>query len=480
VKSRHLDPAGYLSEKTIVALSTPSGGALSVVRMSGTRAHEILKRISEGSGNFEERKAKRVWLKNLQGKTIDDAVVVSYVSPRSFTGEDLVEISIHGSSRIAQNLIEAIVECGARPALAGEFSFRAVKNGKLQLSQAEAIKEVIAADNDLSLELALEKLSGSQHRFIQDIHADLMQLVTLAEAGIDFSDQDLDEVSLPTLKKRLSTSLALLDRLGSSFSRGKRLSDGVPVAFLGLPNAGKSSFFNALLGEDRSIVSEIAGTTRDVIREKISLKEPVSGATIGFRLADTAGIRKSDDQIEGIGVSRSIQSGKDADIVVLLVDGTQPRLPEVGTILQSVKPKQVHHEYELLMVVSKLDQLSPAEQGKVTHEIKAWIAGSGRSSSVVWVSSTTLEGVDRAASELARMGSMMLQRNPGEVVLTQFEQVRAVEKAVIGLKRAESTTDIVLFATEVRHAMNELGPLLGQTVPDDILGKIFSDFCIGK
>jgi tRNA modification GTPase len=152
----------------------------------------------------------------------------------------------------------------------------------------------------------------------------------------------------------------------------------------------------------------------------------------------------------------------------------------MGTILQSVKPNQVHHEYELLIVVSKLDQLSPAEQGKVTQEIKAWIAGSGRSSSVVWVSSTTLEGVDRAASELARMGSMMLERNPGEVVLTQFEQVRAVEKAVIGLKRAESTTDIVLFATEVRHAMNELGPLLGQTVPDDILGKIFSDFCIGK
>lgn len=475
MKTRHLDPAGYLSQKTIVALSTPAGGALAVVRVSGSDASRILLALSKNGGSledFSERAAKRIWLVDGNQKAIDDAVVVRYVGPRSFTGEDLIEISIHGSARIAQRLIDRILELGARPALPGEFSFRAVKNGKLQLSQAEAIKEVIAADNDLSLELALEKLSGSQHRFVEELQQELMQLVTLAEAGIDFSDQDLDEVSLPTLKKRAQQSLELLGRLSGSFQRGKRFADGVPVAFLGLPNAGKSSFFNALLGEDRSIVSEIAGTTRDVVREKIFLQDPATRETIAIRLADTAGIRKSDDQIEEIGVTRSLKSAEDSDLIVLIVDGKTTKWDEFLVLAsqESIRKKP------RVVVLTKKDQLSAEQLAKTEKELKGHLPELPS----VWVSSTRLEGVDRAGTLIASTARKLIERSPGEVVLTQFEHVNAVENSINCLKNAQQTPDIVLFATEVRHALNALGPLLGQTIPDDILGKIFSDFCIGK
>ena len=471
-KQRHLDPAGYLSTRTIVALCSPTGGAISAVRISGEEAHVILETLAGSKLSPEdERKAKRHWLKDRAGNKIDEVVSVAYFSPKTFTGEPVVEIFIHGSPIIAQKVIDEVVSHGARIALPGEFSFRAVKNGKMQLSQAEAVKELIAAENDFSLELALEKLSGTQHLFIEKIREDLMNLLTLSEAGIDFSDQDLDEVSLPTLKKRAVKVLELLERLGGSFDRGKRFLDGIPVAIFGLPNAGKSSFFNALLGEDRSIVSDLAGTTRDVVREKINLRT-MEGSIVTFRIADTAGIRKNADVVEGMGIERSIKSAHEADIVMIVIDGDAPKLDEIFATTQQVDLASKAS----LVVVTKSDKMSP-------HSLQAILAQAKmrfNSSVVLGVSSVSLEGVHQIAAELAKVGAQLLKRKPGEVVLTQFEQVQAVQRAIKGLNEAGQTRDIVLFATEVRHAMNELGPLLGETIPDDVLSKIFSDFCIGK
>lgn len=473
-KQRHLDPAGYLSNRTIVALCSPTGGALSAVRISGDSAHAISKKLTGAEVDpSDERRAIRRWLHDHTGARLDDAVVVTYFGPRSFTGEPVVEFFIHGSPIVAQKLIDEAVRLGARPALPGEFSFRAVKNGRMQLSQAEAVKELINAENDFSLSLALDKLSGTQHEFVRKIHEELMQLVTLSEAGIDFSDQDLDEVSLPTLKKRAAGVIALLERLGGSFDRGKRFTEGVPLALFGLPNAGKSSFFNALLGEDRSIVSEIAGTTRDVVREKINLKtDGQEGTTVTFRMADTAGIRKSSDVVEGMGIERSIKSAHEADVLLVVVDGESPELPELRLALGKVDVKQK----SVVAIVTKRDRLSPDAQKKLKDEIAQRL----NVAEIYLASSTTLEGVHETAVALARIGAERLKRNPGEVLLTQFEHVQAVKRAMQGLKRADQTSDIVLFATEIRHAMNELGPLLGETIPDDVLGKIFSDFCIGK
>ena len=473
VKQKHIDPSGYLSNKTIAALCSPTGGAICVLRVSGEATFAIVEKIAGISrAEIIERKAKRVWLKDAEGHRLDDAVMIPFVGPRSFTGEDVVEFFLHGSPIIAQKTLDSIFAAGARMALPGEFSFRAVKNGKMTLSQAEAVKELIAAENDFALSLALEKLSGSQHELIEKIRTELMQLVTLSEVGIDFSDQDIDEVSLPRLKGRLRSVVTMLSELHGSFDRGKRFLDGIPVSVFGLPNAGKSSFFNALLGEDRSIVSDIAGTTRDVIREKLNLKG--SSGYVTFRLSDTAGLRKGADTVEEIGIERTLKAARESDLVLIVVDGVDPKIEQVRTFLD-----QIDLSYKsVLGVVTKLDLLSDDQKAKVLEQVKTLPVSSWNG-----VSSLRLTGIHEVASEMASIAERYLSRKPGEVVLTQFEHVQAVTRALECLNRAlsdEGAIDLVLFATDIRHGMNELGPLIGETLPDDVLGKIFSDFCIGK
>ena len=474
-KQKHLDSAGYLSNKTIVALCTPTGGALCVLRVSGNNAHLIAEKITETKINrSDERKAKRIWIKN-HGKKIDDAVMVPYFEPRSFTGENVVEFSLHGSSIIAQKILDLIFENGARLALPGEFSFRAVKNGKLQLSQAEAIKELIAAENDFALDLALEKLSGSQHELIEKIRVDLLQLATLSEVGIDFSDQDIDEVSLPRLNLRLDAVIEMLENLGGSFDRGKRFTDGIPVSLFGLPNAGKSSFFNALLGEDRSIVSEVAGTTRDVVRERLNLRG--DKGYVSFKLSDTAGLRGMNEQqvidkIEKIGIERTIEAAKKSDLVLIVVDGLHPELNEIKIFLNSVGNNK-----KFLGIVSKKDLVTTEQQQNLTAhlvkefpEVKDWS----------WISSVAMDGISLVSKKMTEFAENILERKPGEVVITQLEHLQAIERALQCLKLAKNSSDLVLFATGVRHGRGELGALIGESLPDDVLGKIFSDFCIGK
>jgi tRNA modification GTPase len=337
------------------------------------------------------------------------------------------------------------------------------------LSQAEAIKELISAENDFALDLALEKLSGSQHELIERIRTDLMQLVTLSEVGIDFSDQDIDEVSLPRLKGRLTKMVGLLRELQGSFDRGKRFLDGIPVSVFGLPNAGKSSFFNALLGEDRSIVSDIAGTTRDVVREKLNLKGEKGYVT--FKLSDTAGLRKGQDAIETIGIERTLKAAHESDLVLVVVDGLNPKLDQVQTFLNQVDLKNK----TVLGIVTKIDLMNDVDQDRVLNEVKTLPVSNWSK-----ISSTTLEGVREVSKLMAVSAERYLDRKPGEVVLTQFEHVQAVSRALDCLLHAEAAFDLVLFATDVRHGMGELGPLIGETLPDDVLGKIFSDFCIGK
>ncbi len=473
-KQKHLDSAGYLSNKTIAALCTPTGGALCILRISGSNAIEIASSLTGSKiESIHHRLAKRISISD-GSKRVDDAVMISYFAPKSFTGENVVEFFLHGSPIIAQKTLDLIFAHGARLALPGEFSFRAVKNGKLQLSQAEAIKEVIAAENDFALDLALEKLSGSQHDLIEKIRTELMQLVTLSEVGIDFSDQDIDEVSLPRLKERLNSILSLLENLGGSFDRGKRFTDGIPVSLFGLPNAGKSSFFNALLGEDRSIVSEVAGTTRDVVREKLNLKGDQGYVT--FKLSDTAGLRglniqHDSDKIEKIGIERTIQTAMKSDLVLIVIDGTNPQLGEVKKFIDSIKDKKT------IGIITKKDLVLGQQQKTIEFEISKNLPSIKTWS---WISSANLEGIKEVSHLMTEIADEILNRKPGEVVITQFEHVQAIERSLACLKEAQKCPDLVLFATSVRHGMSELGALIGETLPDDVLGKIFSDFCIGK
>ncbi len=478
IKSKHVDPSGYFSTRTICALCTPTGGALSVIRVSGEMALSYGEKMTQLDLKTTARSVQRASLKDHHGKTMDHALVTSFVKPKSFTGEDVVEFCTHGSPIVAQKILDELVFLGARIALPGEFSFRAMRNGKVTLSQAEAVNDLIKAENDLMLDLALEKLEGSMNVLLTSIRDQLMQLVTLAEAGIDFSDQDLDEVSLPALRVRLDAVMGQLMDLGSSFSRGNRFAEGIKVSIFGLPNAGKSSFFNALLGEDRSIVSTIEGTTRDVVKEKINLKG--AQGVVSFRIADTAGLRRTHDHIESLGIERTLKSARESELLLVVIDSTNPCWEKVSPYFKMAYRPSL----KVIGILNKFDLLDAVrdEKGKEKLEELKKQAQESFGVKVQWhaVSSVTLEGVREVADSMVSESELYLDRKPGEMVLTRFEHVQAVEAALECLKRAKNATDIVLFATDVRHGMNALGPLLGETLPDDILGKIFSDFCIGK
>jgi tRNA modification GTPase len=470
-----MEKSGYLSEQTIAALATAVGGALSVIRISGPRAFAALELLAgaETVSRAEARKMIRTTLRAPSGEPLDDAVVVRFLNPESFTGEDVVELHIHGGAFTASRILEILSQNDIRQALPGEFSFRAVKNGKMSLSQAQAVADLIAASNEGAVSLALEKLSGSQNRLLGDLAKDLRKLATLGEIGIDFADQDVDEVSLPILKKRVAALIASLETLKNSFDRGHKLQDGIAVAFVGLPNAGKSSFFNALLGEDRSIVSEIAGTTRDVIREKITLRG--QGGSVTLRMEDTAGLRSTADTIEKQGIERTRASAKSAEVVLFLVDPSFPTSAVLEEWKALVKSVGSTLSKKTIGVFTKADlhsasSLAARQQAFSEMEITLWLA----------TSAVTGSGIQSAAEKIAAHCSGMVSRSAGEVLLTRLDQVNAVAAAIEHLHRAQNAPEIELFASDVRQALHSLGLLIGETLPDDILGQIFSEFCIGK
>jgi tRNA modification GTPase len=464
------DRSGYLAQDTIAAIGTAVGGALSMIRVSGPGAFDALVRLTgrEIDRHAQVRQLVRARLHDASGTEMDDALFVRFASPESFTGEDVVELHIHGGAFLASRMIETLHAHGVRQALPGEFSFRAVRNGKMTVSQAQAVADLIAASNDGAISLALEKMSGTQSQLIDGLATGLRHLAVLGEAGIDFADQDIDEVSLPHLKKRLADLLTRLERLQSSYDRGLRLQEGVSVAFIGLPNSGKSSFFNALLGEDRSIVSDIAGTTRDVVRERITLRG--KQATITLRLEDTAGLRLADNPIERIGIERSQKSAREADLVLFLVDpaSTPETVVEQWHALGSPATKT-------LGIFTKNDltdavHLARLHQTYAGLGLRQWVDTSAR----------TGAGIAESIDAIVDFCEHWVKRDRGEVLLTRIDQLACVQGALEHLRRAEQAPEIDLFASDLRQALHALGPLIGETLPDDILGKIFSEFCIGK
>ncbi len=461
---------GYLSEDTIAALATGVGGAIAVVRVSGPGSFAALARLL-GDANTDLSRFKPRMLARAPIPALDDALAVRFVAPESFTGEDVVELHIHGGSFTASLLLERLRGLGIRQALPGEFSFRAVRNGKMTLSQAQAIPDLIAASNENAVSLALEKLSGTQNRLIAAIASSLKTLTVLGEVGIDFADQDVEELSLPVLKNRITPVLDDLERLRASYERGSRIQEGFSAAFVGLPNAGKSSFFNLLLGENRSIVSEIAGTTRDVVREQISLKNEAGSVTL--RLHDTAGLRHSADEIERMGVERTEKAAQEADLLFLVVDAAA--LERDLVTIRSRWEKLGSPASRTIGILNKTDLLTPqalaaALQDVASFGLSAWFP----------LSSLSGSGAQEAVTGVIRHCSKHSLRKPGEVLLTRLDQLRSVEAAAENLRRALTATEEDLFASDIRQALHALGPLVGDTLPDDILGQIFSDFCIGK
>lgn len=468
--------SNYLSEDTIAGISTQLGGAIAIVRASGPKAFEALRQVArlKSVNLLEPRKLIRAHLYLNNGELLDDALFAIFPHPNSYSGEDLVEFNVHGGSFIAHRLMETLKTYGVRQALPGEFSFRSVKNGKMSLFQAQAVADLIGASNDGAVSLALEKMSGSQNSLLEKLSLSLRRIATLGEVGIDFADQDIDEVSLPRLKIEVQPILHLLEKLRDSFDRGFRLQEGIQVAFIGLPNAGKSSFFNSLLGEDRSIVSELEGTTRDVIREKLILRG--KDTTLTLRLEDTAGLRTTDNPVEIIGIERSHKSIQESDLILFIVD---PKTPF----------HRVKKQWETLVQSSPASSLAKKTIGILTkadktdkNEIDQFLQLCSELQIASWVSTSAVSGlgIPEAVDQIITFCEKWTHRDQGELLLTRLDHLAAVVDASVNLQRAVTASEIDLFASDIRQALYSLGPLIGETIPDDILGKIFSSFCIGK
>ena len=464
----------YFSGGLIAALATGPGGAIDIVRVSGSGCDALFSALTGlNPSDCKPREMTRAQLRAQNGSILDEALAVRFQNPASYTGEDLFELHLHGGGYIARRVLEELASLGARQALPGEFTFRAVKNGKLSVPAAQAVADLIAASNDAALGLAIDKLADIQIQSLAELSKSLKNLAVLSELGIDFSDQDLEETSIQTLLSKLAPLRATLAQLEGSFSRGVRLQNGIETAFLGLPNAGKSSFFNVLLGEARSIVSSTPGTTRDVVRERLTLRSDHRSVTL--LLSDTAGLRSTGDAIEAEGVARSRQALAKAELVFWVVDATG----DLDETIESYRHLDTRGK-TVIGVLSKVDlvpmnrRLELNNQARKNLGIADWCE----------ISSVTGEGIESAIALVLSKTSQSIQRVPGEVVLTRLDQLDSVRAARAHLDRAAGNAEMgaghELLASDLRQALDALGPLIGETPPDEILGKIFSEFCIGK
>ncbi|MEK7395379.1 MAG: tRNA uridine-5-carboxymethylaminomethyl(34) synthesis GTPase MnmE [Candidatus Poribacteria bacterium] len=462
----------YFSDDTIAALATPAGGVIGIIRISGPAAHETLIKLTKKSLPKDQKKMILADLFNKNGKKIDRAMIVYFKGPSSFTGEDVTEIQFHGGSYIANSLMETLLDIGIRQALPGEFSFRAVRNGKMTLLQAQAVADLLSAPNDNAVSLALSKLSRKQQVILESIAEELKQLSIITEANIDFSDQSIDEFSLSSIKTKLDHLIRILETLYAGYERGRRIQEGISVALIGLPNAGKSSFFNSLLGEDRSIISEMPGTTRDVVSEFFTIN--TDKQTITIHLHDTAGLRVKTNKAERHGVERAITAASEADLLILVVDASKSSARYLASTLEQwdALGKPVN---KTIGILSKCDLIkgslsSVTAKVRVFFNINTWVA----------TSALTGDGISDAIYKIADFCGRWLPNSNDELLLTRPEQENAVRVSLEHLYRARTIHEFDLFASDIRQARYALGPLIGDLLPDEILEAIFSQFCIGK
>jgi tRNA modification GTPase len=451
-----------LIEDTIAAISTPLGkSGLGVIRLSGSDSRRIALSIFSSPQN--ELRDRLPVLGNLfepgTGDVIDQAVVTYFQAPRSFTREDLVEISCHGSPVILKGVLSLALAAGARLASPGEFTLRAFLRGRIDLVQAEAIQDLIEAQTLFQVKVAQQQAAGSISRRLRPAKELLVELIALLEAGIDFAEDDVSVLAEPEIERRLSAIEAGLVPLRASFAVGKVVSAGLSIALAGRPNVGKSSVFNALLEEERAIVTEIAGTTRDLVSETAQIHG------VPVRLMDTAGIRATHDRVEQLGVDRSVEALADADQVLFIVDGSEPWTAMDSEIVDRLDGRP------FLLVINKIDLEQRLELGGLRIAPKE----------VCRVSAKTKQGIEELRNALFN-GSGLPEAQDELVTNVRHEQL--IQETLVALERCHKSHiegmphEVVLL--DLYSSLKALNALTGETTVEDILGSIFSKFCIGK
>ncbi len=460
-------------EDTICAISTPAGvGGIAVVRVSGSKAVEYVMKSWRG---YDLRKAAthtahfgRIVYPD--GETLDEVVATVFLCPHSFTGEDIVELSCHGSQWIQTQLVTLMLRNGCRAAEGGEFTRRAFMNGKIDLSQAEAIADVIASSSWASHRVAISQMRGGFSEMLARLREQLLEFVSLMELELDFSEEDVEFADRSRLTDLARHIDSVITSLADSFSVGNAIKNGVPVAIVGETNAGKSTLLNRLLHDDKAIVSDIRGTTRDAIEDTINL------GGITFRFIDTAGIRDTSDRIESIGIDRTFQKIDNASVILWMIDGTQG----TGNIRETAERIMPHCQgKQLIAVINKSDKLDNSTIQAIQSEISHIHDGI----STIAISAKNDIAVDRLEKMLIESAGIP-ENDPNAVVVTNARHYgalchaqEAIRRAITGLQSGLSG-DFV--SQDIRECMHYLGEITGEITTHEILGSIFSRFCIGK
>ncbi len=460
-----------IKNDTIIALATPYGvGAIAVIRLSGARAIE---RVSE----FFDSRRKGKLLKEQASHTVhlgyiregdrilDEVLATVFRAPHSYTGENVVEISCHGSTFIQQEILQLFLKHGVRHADAGEFTLRAFLNGKMDLSQAEAVADLIASDSQASHDIALQQMRGGFSSEIAALRDELVHFASMIELELDFVEEDVEFADRAQFEELIQRIRQVVKRLIDSFALGNVLKNGIPVAIVGEPNVGKSTLLNALLNEEKAIVSDIAGTTRDAIEDEMTLNG------VSYRFIDTAGIRETSDVVENIGIQKTFENIEKAQLVLQLLDGETIDLSRVESEVSVLRKK--YPEKKILTLVNKSDKVSPKDRSVLTEKHPDWLL----------ISAKTKEGIDlllEHLSDLINTGALSNQ----QTVVSNSRHFEALTKALDALNEVQKGMDqnisSDLMAIDIRQSLYHLGEITGAITTEDLLGNIFANFCIGK
>lgn len=463
-----------IKNDTIIALATPAGvGAISVIRLSGENSIDIVdsffKSVKKGK-SIKNQKTHTIHLGHIvQNDIVLDEVLVSvFKNPNSYTGENIVEISCHGSSFIQQEIIQLFLQNGCRMADNGEFTMRAFLNGKMDLSQAEAVADVIASNSAASHQMAIQQMRGGITNELKELRVQLLDFAALIELELDFSGEDVEFADRTKFKELVVKITFVLKRLIDSFSFGNAMKYGIPVAIIGEPNVGKSTLLNALLNEEKAIVSDIAGTTRDAIEDEIIIDG------VAFRFIDTAGIRETEDIIENIGIKKAYEKADNAQLIIFLIDANKfiynsaKFLQEIETIKERFPNKR------LLVIANKIDTLSCHDTSILESEID----------NLILLSAKNKTGIEALKSELTSLVNIGALSN-NETIVTNSRHFEALNNALTAISSVQQGIELEigtdLFSIDIRECLRHLGNITGEyDVDKDILGHIFGNFCIGK
>jgi tRNA modification GTPase len=467
-----MSTTGYFTDDTICALATPAGtGAIAVLRLSGRDSFAILSKLFKPLGNhdFASVESHKVTLGQLSdnGNPVDEVLVTKFVGPNSYTGEDVVEISCHGSWYIQQEILRLLLDNGCRMASPGEFTQRAFLNGKMDLSQAEAVADLIASNSATSHTIAYRQMRGHFSRRIQQLRQQLLDFAALIELELDFSEEDVEFANRDKLIELLNTMNTELSQLIKSFALGNVLKNGIPVAIIGQPNVGKSTLLNAIFNEEKAIVSEIPGTTRDTI-EDVLVVEGVS-----FRFIDTAGLRDSDDTIESLGIERTYEKIRQAAIILYVFDASTTSQEEINETITEFREKFDDEKQRLILIANKIDMLEEIPHNFINLvELETIFVSAKRKENINLILESLLKSVSVGVEE-ANQSIVASSRHYHALKQT----LAALEQVFQGIHTGISGD---LLSSDLKAALHHLGTITGEITNDELLGNIFGRFCIGK